>query len=109
MNASITEAVVAINCVDTLFYNYTDEDLAELRNRSRDFAHVWDTYVTKAAIKSHNNRTDLLLWTLWHGKFGSAKAHIADYALEKYGDQQRRSVSLQAQVQAAFDKQRQVG
>lgn len=104
MNNQTLEAAVAINSVASLFYNYTSADIENLRQRSRDFAHVWDTYVAKCP-KKWQGQTHLLLWDLWHGKFGSAKAHIIDYALAKYGDQQRRSLALLHAASAACAQQ----
>ena len=36
--------LLAIECVNALFWNYTGDDIRELKTRHRDFAHVWTHY-----------------------------------------------------------------
>ena len=81
--------LLAIECVNALFWNYTRDDINTLKERHRDFAHVWEHYIAHLSGQESFN----MLWECWMIKFNLAtKNGIVDYALSKYEDEKREAL-----------------
>ncbi len=81
--------MLAIECINALFWNYTRHDIEQLKERHRDFAYVWDTYVADKSGQEAFN----MLWECWMVKFTiDTKNGLIGYALDKYGAEKRESL-----------------
>ncbi|MGM9508831.1 hypothetical protein ACS5NO_13935 [Larkinella sp. GY13] len=81
--------LLAIECVNALFWNYTGDDIRELKTRHRDFAHVWTHYIEDLSGQESFN----MLWECWMIKFNvETKNGIVAYALEKYSEEKREAL-----------------
>ncbi|KAA9341168.1 hypothetical protein [Larkinella humicola] len=82
----LTTELLAIECVNALFWNYTNTDIHVLRVQYKDFDYIWDTYISDLSGQDSFN----MLWECWMTKMNvETKAGIIEYALEKYGDEKR--------------------
>ena len=81
--------LLAIDCVNALFWNYTSDDINLLKERHHDFAHIWEHYIAHLSGQESFNR----LWECWIVKFNVAtKNGIVDYALSKYETEKREAL-----------------
>ncbi|WP_157627064.1 hypothetical protein [Spirosoma luteum] len=81
--------LLAIDCVNALFWNYTREDIQQLRERHRGFAHVWEHYIDHLSGQESFNA----LWECWMIKFNvTTKNGIVAYALDKYAEEKREAL-----------------
>jgi hypothetical protein len=78
--------MLAVECLNALFWNYTRDDIDALKAQSRDFAYIWETYLTDLSGQDSFNA----LWECWMLKFTiETKNGLIDYALAKYGEEKR--------------------
>lgn len=83
------DQILAIECLNALFWNYTRADIGLLREQHADFAHVWDYYIEDKSGQEAFNA----LWDCWMTKFNVAtKNGLIRYALEKYEDEKRQAL-----------------
>lgn len=87
--------MLAIECVNALFWNYTRNDIQHLKTHHRDFAHVWDTYIDHLSGQDAFN----MLWECWMVKFNlETKNGLISYALEKYGAEKQETLETAYQM-----------
>ncbi len=81
--------LLAIECVNALFWDYTRDDINTLKSSYPDFAHVWTHYIEDKSGEDAFNE----LWKCWMIKFNVAtKNGIVAYALEKYAEEKREAL-----------------
>lgn len=81
--------LLAIECVNALFWNYTREDIQLLKEQHRDFTYVWEHYIAHLSGQDAFNA----LWECWMTKFNVAtKNGIVDYALKRYGTEKQQAL-----------------
>lgn len=81
--------LLAIECVNALFWNYTSDDITRLKSEHKDFAHVWIYYIEGQSGEDAFNT----LWNCWMTKFNVAtKNGIVAYALNKYAPEKREAL-----------------
>lgn len=81
--------LLAIECVNALFWNYTRDDINTLKSEYKDFAYVWTHYVED---KSGQEAFDAL-WDCWMTKFNVAtKNGIIHFSLAKYAEEKREAL-----------------
>ena len=81
--------LLAIDCVNALFWNYTSDDINALKADHRDFAYVWEEYIEDKSGEDAFNS----LWECWITKFNVAtKNGIVAYALGKYESEKREAL-----------------
>jgi hypothetical protein len=81
----MNKQLLAIEAVVKLFWNYTSEDIDNLKGMSPDFDYMWNTYVL---TDTEYETTYPLLWNLWMMKFiNDTKQLVTDYALSRYADE----------------------
>lgn len=81
--------LLAIECINSLFWNYTREDIQALKNKHRDFAYVWENYIANLSGKDAFD----MLWECWMTKFDVAtKTCIIGYALKKYSSEKQQAL-----------------
>lgn len=83
------DQILAIECVNALFWNYTREDIDHLKEQHRDFAHVWDSYIDHLSDQDAFN----MLWECWMLKFNvETKNGLIGYALNTYSQEMRQAL-----------------
>lgn len=93
--------LLAIECVNALFWNYTREDIRILKEQHPDFAYVWDRYIAHLSGQESFNA----LWEYWMTKFSvTTKNGLIDYALERYGEEKREALESAYQMKRFRDR-----
>lgn len=100
--ATLTNELIAIDCVTVLFWDYTSEDIEALRC-NENFDYVWDTYVKgkdgEAAYQE--------LWRCWMLKFSTeTKQVIIDYAVSRFGQEKREGLEFEVKLKEMAKRQR---
>lgn len=100
---NLSEHLIAVNSLATLFYNYTSADIKLLRARSSDFDYVWGEYAV-----GHKGSMFSLFWDLFHGKFNpETKEMLLAYAIEQHGAYVRRQQEMNDMVRKARQQMQQ--
>ena len=87
--------LLAIECLNALFWNYTREDIQLLKEQHRDFAHVWEHYIAHLSGQESFNA----LWECWMLKFNvETKNGLIGYALDQYGAEKREALESAYQM-----------
>ncbi|XAZ82011.1 hypothetical protein A6C57_27835 (plasmid) [Fibrella sp. ES10-3-2-2] len=92
------QELIAIDCLNALFWNYSRDDINALKSGSSAFAYVWDTYIAdKQGEKSFNE-----LWHCWMVKFNlTTKTLLLDHALARYRAEKQEALQS-ARVMSRF-------
>lgn len=97
--------LLAIECINALFWDYTRDDIQTLRGQYKDFDYVWDIYINN---KGDEEAFDIL-WECWMTKLNVATKHgLIEYALDKYGEEKMRALDSANQM-SGFWKQMEDG
>ena len=98
------EALIAADALTLFFYNYTQSDIAHLRQVSRAFDHAWKEYIDP------KQDTFSQLWELWQSKFAAeTRLLILQYAYQQQGEFARRKVEMMLMVREARAAQQEGG
>lgn len=95
-----TEALVITRSLGLFFYNFTEDAIQDLRSKSREFKHVWDTYLEGPAIKRHKKQGGMLtidhtaIYECFYLKMSyHTQAAVIEKALELHAEEARKGIA----------------